>query len=157
MFRIMKEFHFSASHQLDHLPAEHQCARLHGHNYIVVVELAGERLNADGFVPAFRVTNRDFARRESDEFERNIFRNDWGPTCGLFDDPTGLGRAWKIELYEAGDGADTERGRAPGGVGEGEAAEVRRDEAREYIRNTFLAARRRRQINCRWMKEGDAA
>lgn len=50
MFRIMKEFHFSASHQLDHLSAEHQCARLHGHNYIVVVELAGERLNADGFV-----------------------------------------------------------------------------------------------------------
>lgn len=50
MFRITKEFHFSASHQLTHLPANHQCARLHGHNYIVVVELAGETLNADGFV-----------------------------------------------------------------------------------------------------------
>lgn len=50
MFRIMKEFHFSASHQLHHLPADHQCARLHGHNYIVVVELAGDRLNTDGFV-----------------------------------------------------------------------------------------------------------
>ncbi|MCY1666136.1 6-carboxytetrahydropterin synthase QueD [Rhizobium sp. SL86] len=50
MFRITKEFHFSASHQLHHLPADHQCARLHGHNYIVVVELAGENLNADGFV-----------------------------------------------------------------------------------------------------------
>lgn len=39
MFRIRKEFHFSASHQLTHLPPDHQCARLHGHNYIVVVEL----------------------------------------------------------------------------------------------------------------------
>jgi len=50
MFRITKEFHFSASHQLSHLPADHQCARLHGHNYIVVVELAAPDLNADGFV-----------------------------------------------------------------------------------------------------------
>lgn len=40
MFRITKEFHFSASHQLCRLPVDHQCARLHGHNYIVVVELA---------------------------------------------------------------------------------------------------------------------
>lgn len=50
MFRITKEFAFSASHQLEHLPPEHQCARLHGHNYIVVVELASSTLNADGFV-----------------------------------------------------------------------------------------------------------
>ncbi|MBY5855754.1 6-carboxytetrahydropterin synthase QueD [Rhizobium ruizarguesonis] len=50
MYRITKEFHLSASHQLDHLPADHQCARLHGHNYVVVVELAAENLNDDGFV-----------------------------------------------------------------------------------------------------------
>lgn len=50
MFRITKEFHFSASHQLSQLPADHQCARLHGHNYIVVVELAAVELNAFGFV-----------------------------------------------------------------------------------------------------------
>ena len=50
MYRISKEFHFSASHQLEHLPADHQCARLHGHNYIVVVELAAVGLNPDGFV-----------------------------------------------------------------------------------------------------------
>ncbi|PRD44787.1 6-carboxytetrahydropterin synthase QueD [Phyllobacterium phragmitis] len=50
MFRITKEFHFSASHQLSHLPLEHQCARLHGHNYIVVVELSSQTLNEDGFV-----------------------------------------------------------------------------------------------------------
>lgn len=50
MYRIAKEFHFSASHQLAHLPADHQCARLHGHNYVVTVELAAERLNGDGFI-----------------------------------------------------------------------------------------------------------
>lgn len=50
MYRITKEFHFSASHQLSHLAPEHQCARLHGHNYIVVVELAAHGLNEDGFV-----------------------------------------------------------------------------------------------------------
>lgn len=50
MFRITKEFHFSASHQLTRLPAEHQCARLHGHNYVVVVELSAADLNTDGFV-----------------------------------------------------------------------------------------------------------
>lgn len=50
MYRITKEFHFSASHQLVDLPPEHQCARLHGHNYVVVIELAGETLNAHGFV-----------------------------------------------------------------------------------------------------------
>lgn len=48
MHRITKEFHFSASHQLCHLPADHKCARLHGHNYIV-----GAELDADGFVPDF--------------------------------------------------------------------------------------------------------
>jgi len=50
MYRITKEFHFSASHQLKDLPGDHPCARLHGHNYVVTVELAGETLNAHGFV-----------------------------------------------------------------------------------------------------------
>lgn len=50
MFRISKEFHFSASHQLSGLPDEHQCSRLHGHNYIVVVELSSDELDCNGFV-----------------------------------------------------------------------------------------------------------
>ncbi|RKT34827.1 6-pyruvoyltetrahydropterin/6-carboxytetrahydropterin synthase [Roseovarius halotolerans] len=50
MYTITKEFHFSASHQLFGLPEDHQCARLHGHNYIVVVELRSETLNQHGFV-----------------------------------------------------------------------------------------------------------
>lgn len=54
MFRISKEFHFSASHQLKGLPEDHPCARLHGHNYIVVVELESENLNQVGFVRDYR-------------------------------------------------------------------------------------------------------
>lgn len=49
-YTITKEFHFSAAHQLDGLPDSHKCARLHGHNYIVVVELASFVLDDNGFV-----------------------------------------------------------------------------------------------------------
>lgn len=50
MYIIRKRFDFSASHQLGTLPPEHQCARLHGHNYIVEVILQAERLNQHSFV-----------------------------------------------------------------------------------------------------------
>ena len=40
MYTIAKQFTFSASHQLDHLPEDHQCARLHGHNYVVEIVLS---------------------------------------------------------------------------------------------------------------------
>lgn len=49
MFRIEKEFAFSASHQLEGLSPGHQCARLHGHNYIVVLILEGD-VDPRGFV-----------------------------------------------------------------------------------------------------------
>ncbi|WIY25252.1 6-pyruvoyl trahydropterin synthase family protein [Parasedimentitalea psychrophila] len=54
MFRITKEFHFSASHQLCNLPDDHPCARLHGHNYIVEVELSAATLDRNGFVLDYR-------------------------------------------------------------------------------------------------------
>jgi len=50
MYTITKEFHFSASHQLFGLPEGHQCGRLHGHNYVVQIEMASKTLNANGFV-----------------------------------------------------------------------------------------------------------
>ena len=50
MFSITKEFAFSASHTLSLLPDEHQCARLHGHNYIVKIELHSNDLDDVGFV-----------------------------------------------------------------------------------------------------------
>ncbi len=50
MFTIRKQFEFSAAHQLNGLPQGHQCARLHGHNYVVEVELRSNKLNEHGFV-----------------------------------------------------------------------------------------------------------
>jgi 6-pyruvoyltetrahydropterin/6-carboxytetrahydropterin synthase len=60
---IAKEFHFSASHRLAHLPEGHQCARMHGHNYVVEIELSArpDELTAAGFV-------RDYA--ELDDFKK---------------------------------------------------------------------------------------
>lgn len=46
---ISKDFAFSASHVLDTLGDGHPCARLHGHNYLVRVEVSGE-VDAHGMV-----------------------------------------------------------------------------------------------------------
>ncbi len=63
MYTIHKEYHFSASHILPQLPADHPCARMHGHNYVVEVELQSAELNQYGFV-------RDY--RELDELKQYI-------------------------------------------------------------------------------------
>jgi 6-pyruvoyltetrahydropterin/6-carboxytetrahydropterin synthase len=50
MYRIAKKFSFSASHRMPKLPPAHRCARLHGHNYTVEVELQSETLDEVGFI-----------------------------------------------------------------------------------------------------------
>ncbi|MCA9496157.1 MAG: 6-carboxytetrahydropterin synthase [Nanoarchaeota archaeon] len=50
MFKISKEFHFSASHQLPQMPDGHPCKRLHGHNYVIIIELMSYELDEYGFV-----------------------------------------------------------------------------------------------------------
>lgn len=54
MYVICKEYHFSASHILHGLSDDHPCSRLHGHNYIVEVELRSAELNEAGFVRDYR-------------------------------------------------------------------------------------------------------
>jgi 6-pyruvoyltetrahydropterin/6-carboxytetrahydropterin synthase len=54
MFKISKQFNFSASHILDRLCDGHPCARMHGHNYIVTIHLKAEQLNEYGFVRDYR-------------------------------------------------------------------------------------------------------
>jgi 6-pyruvoyltetrahydropterin/6-carboxytetrahydropterin synthase len=49
-YAIQKDFAFSASHQLLGMPAGHQCARLHGHNYVVQVRVMADELDEYGFV-----------------------------------------------------------------------------------------------------------
>lgn len=53
MYQIEKSYSFSASHNLTGLPDWHQCARLHGHNYIVTVILQAEETDLIGFVKDF--------------------------------------------------------------------------------------------------------
>jgi 6-pyruvoyltetrahydropterin/6-carboxytetrahydropterin synthase len=48
-YMISKTFEFAAAHHLDGLPATHKCARVHGHNYQVQVQVYGE-LDVVGFV-----------------------------------------------------------------------------------------------------------
>lgn len=62
MFTITKRFAFSASHSLPSLPEGHKCRNLHGHNYLVEVELRARGLDEHGMV-------RDYA-------DLGIFR-DW--------------------------------------------------------------------------------
>lgn len=50
MYSVTKDFTFSASHQLNGLREGHQCARLHGHNYTVRIEVCSAQLNGVGFV-----------------------------------------------------------------------------------------------------------
>ena len=73
MYTISKEFHFSASHQLVGLPAEHPCSRLHGHNYVVTVELKSETLNKVGFVKDYRELQeiKDFIDQKLDHRHLN--------------------------------------------------------------------------------------
>ncbi|NIX77292.1 6-carboxytetrahydropterin synthase QueD [Microvirga terricola] len=54
MYTIAKRFSFSASHVIGGLPAEHPCARHHGHNYEVEVVLQSAELDAVGFVRDYR-------------------------------------------------------------------------------------------------------
>jgi 6-pyruvoyltetrahydropterin/6-carboxytetrahydropterin synthase len=54
MYRISKNFSFSASHRLDQLDENHPCARMHGHNYVVGFRLKSETLDARGFVKDYK-------------------------------------------------------------------------------------------------------
>ncbi len=51
---IFKEFRIEAAHRLPQVPAEHKCARLHGHSFLIGVYVEGEVQVAAGWV-------RDFA------------------------------------------------------------------------------------------------
>lgn len=53
MYRIAREFRFSASHQLHQLPEGHKCKRLHGHNYVLTLFFQRADLDQWDFVRDF--------------------------------------------------------------------------------------------------------
>lgn len=54
MYKISKQFSFSASHVLSLLDKDHPCARMHGHNYVITVHLKSQELDEYGFVKDYK-------------------------------------------------------------------------------------------------------
>lgn len=50
MFKITKQFRFSAAHSIPSLGAGHKCARVHGHNYKIRATFLSSKLDKNGFV-----------------------------------------------------------------------------------------------------------
>jgi 6-pyruvoyltetrahydropterin/6-carboxytetrahydropterin synthase len=57
-YSITKRVEFAASHRLLKLSADHQCSRLHGHNYVVEVTASSYQLDDTGFVLDFGVISK---------------------------------------------------------------------------------------------------
>lgn len=57
---IFKEFQFEAAHRLPHVPAGHKCGRLHGHSFMVRLELTGEIDPQTGWVVDFSNISKAF-------------------------------------------------------------------------------------------------
>ena len=58
---IFKEFTFEAAHRLPNVPADHKCARLHGHSYRVEIHVTGEVGERSGWVMDFADLKDAFA------------------------------------------------------------------------------------------------
>ena len=50
---LFKEFTFEAAHRLPYVPADHKCARLHGHSFKVELHVGGEVDPATGWIMDF--------------------------------------------------------------------------------------------------------
>ena len=50
---IFKEFTIEAAHRLPNVPAEHKCARLHGHSFKVEIHVSGKVQEPAGWVIDF--------------------------------------------------------------------------------------------------------
>lgn len=77
MYKISKQFAFSASHVLNGLSESHPCSRMHGHNYIVTFFLKSELLNNVGFVKDYR--DFDFVKQYIDDVLDHRHLNDVFP------------------------------------------------------------------------------
>lgn len=57
---IFKEFTFEAAHRLPNVPAEHKCARLHGHSFAVRIHVSGLVGQETGWVMDFAAIKTAF-------------------------------------------------------------------------------------------------
>ena len=57
---ILRTFRVEAAHRLPHVPAEHKCARLHGHSFMIEVHVQGPVGENSGWVMDFADLKRVF-------------------------------------------------------------------------------------------------
>ncbi len=51
--QIYKQFRIEAAHRLPNVPAGHKCARLHGHSFVIELQVTGEPDAHSGWVMDF--------------------------------------------------------------------------------------------------------
>ncbi len=115
MFKITKRMEISAAHSLN-LPYESKCKNLHGHNWIVGVEVSSSVLNKEGMIIDFA-----FISNIVKELDHNLLNQFCCPKCKmiiadgvlpLFTNPTAENIAKWIadqitkEMNNAEDGTD---------------------------------------------------
>ena len=94
--RIGKQYAFSAAHKLPLVPEWHPCNRLHGHNYIVEVEIRGEIAPKDGFCANIDFLDVDKAMKPIIEQLDHHFLNE---IPGLENPTAELIAAWILDKY----------------------------------------------------------
>ncbi len=72
MFRVSKRMEIAASHYLK-LPYESKCNMIHGHNWIITVEVESQTLNENGMVVDFSVIKQLIHTKLDHGFLNDIF------------------------------------------------------------------------------------
>ena len=71
---IFKEFRFEAAHRLPNVPADHKCARLHGHSFQVELHVSGEVDSNTGWIIDFADIKRAWKPLEK-ELDHNYLND----------------------------------------------------------------------------------
>ena len=79
---IFKEFTFEAAHHLPNVPADHKCARLHGHSFAVRIVVSGQVEDNSGWVMDFADISAAFKpiRKQLDHYYLNEIEGLENPT-----------------------------------------------------------------------------
>ena len=80
--KIFKEFSFEAAHRLPNVPAEHKCARLHGHSFAVRISVEGPVDEESGWVMDFADIGEAYSviHRQLDHYYLNDIEGLENPT-----------------------------------------------------------------------------